>query len=119
MEFMKNDEVLDSVKNLVAYIQNSEKYQKYQQIKAKMQENEKVQTLVDEYKKVQQEIAKKTNKAKKEEVGLLKQQLERISEQLETIPIYVTYLEVQEELDTLFQQIRFFFEDYFDHTLNE
>lgn len=118
MVFMKNKEILDEVDKLVEMIKSSDKYCHYQDVLDKMKKNDQINDLIDSYKEIQKQLVKATIDKRKDEIISLEEKLKVLDQELLTYPIYVEYLTYQEELDQLFQHIKYSLEDYFDRKLN-
>lgn len=119
MENTLKDRILEEVDDLVKDIKLSPSYQRYQKITEKMKQNESLMAFIQEYKTTQQQLVKAEYQKQKDKKQELEAKLNSLSHELNQIPLYVEYLNIQEELNTMFGQIKTFFEDYFDHILNQ
>lgn len=118
MENTLHKEILEEIESLVQDIKSSSSYQTYLKITEKMKQNESLMTLIQEYKTTQQQLVKADYDKQKEKKQELEEKLNSLSHRLNQIPLYVEYLNIQEELNNTFGQIKMFFEDYFDKKLN-
>ena len=76
------DKALDEV---VKEITESKEYKKCIELKMKMKDNEEINSLVEEIKKLQKEFIRTNNLN-------IKEKLSELEKELESIPIYVTYM---------------------------
>lgn len=119
MEKFVNKEILKEVDEMITMIHQSEKYRRYEQIKEKLKKNEEIMQWITQYKKIQKQLVKAEYEKQMDQKTEYDQQLKDIQEQLNQYPIYIDYLELQEELNQLFQQIKVSFDQYLERILNE
>lgn len=102
------DKALDEV---IDCIVSSDEYQKCIQIKEQMRHNVELMTLIDEIKKLQ-----KTYVNTKSEDVL--NRLTELEEKLNSIPIYVIYMQYLEKVNEKIAFVKDFLNDYFYQLLN-
>ena len=110
---MNKEEILEKVEEIVKFIKTSDIYKNYLKSKELLSLDKELINLIEDIKKYQKEIVKNINK--KEELELkIKENLDILNEN----PIYLEYLNYQEELNnilTIFEnKINKYFEDVFN-----
>ena len=116
MESFVNNKILEKVDDIVSTIKDSKEYQDYQFLFSKLSQNEKVNDLIKEVKDLQKRIVKK--EVLQESTIDLEKQVNSLLEQLNQIPLYVEFIQKQEELDQIYQNIKDKLEQYFYMVLN-
>ena len=112
MEKFVNSLILEKVDEIIETIKESKEYQDYQFLFNKLSQNVEANNLIKEVKIIQKKIVKKESLG--ESVVDLEEQLSLLVEQLETIPLYVEFVEKQSELNDLYQGIKEKLNVYFD-----
>lgn len=99
-------DILDMAKELGTMIGNSKEMTRFKESEARMEGDDKAQTLMEEYRQLQVELVKVT-KAQKDpaEVESVKEKLLLKQEELNTYPITGSYLEARSEFDRLMKNV--------------
>lgn len=116
MEKSVNNEILNKVDEIVSEIKMSKNYQDYLFLKDKLKNNEKATNLISDIKKLQKEIVKK--ESLRQDITDTDKQLEEKINLLNQIPLYVEFIEKQEELNLTYQLLKQELDDYFNNLLN-
>lgn len=111
-----NDNILKQVDIIVDIIQNSKEYQDYLFLSNKLKQNKKANTLIKEIKRIQKEIVRK--EVLKEDTKELEKELTNLVNTLNQIPLYIEFIEIQKELNDIYQMIKEKLDDYFYQVLN-
>ena len=112
MEPLLKEQVKNEVQALVQTIKQDELYQTYLQLSEKMRQNDAIMELIDAIKKMQRQIVR--GNLSKEEITVLEEAIKEKEKRLESYPLYLDFIEVQKELDGLFQLVRNTITTYFD-----
>ncbi len=105
-------EVYKALDEVITCIQNSEEYQTCISLKEKMKDNEEIRTLVEDVKKYQKEYIRSGYDSK------IKEQLDDLEERLNTIPIYVVYLNNLTKVNERIDYVKDSLNDYVDKLFN-
>ena len=97
-------DVLKKTDELVDLIIERKEYKNYQKIQEKMEQDKEIMTLIEDVKLLQKEAVKK--KSKNEDVKELDKTIEEKLEMLNKIPIYQSYLEIEEEINVILQTVK-------------
>lgn len=111
-----NDNIITKVNEIVDVIKNSKEYQDYIYLENKLNNNKKVKDLVKKIKVLQKQIVKK--EVLKQDTKDLEKQIDEYLSILNKIPLYLEYIEKQNELNRVYQNIKSYLDDYFYNTLN-
>lgn len=101
-----------AIKEVIDCIINSKEYQECLKIKEKMKDNEDINTRVNKIKKLQKEYLK-TNSLEIEE------ELKRVEEELNRIPLYAIYNQNLEIVNQKISYVQEEINDYFYKLFNE
>lgn len=99
-----NNEILSKVDEIVSYIENSSTYKDYLLLKEKLSNNEEIKDIIDLIKSKQKELVKK--EYNKEDISLLNEELKSLEDKLNEYPLYVDYINKQDELNEVFGIIK-------------
>jgi len=116
MEKFATDEILAKVDELVEIIKKSPEYIKYNKITCKMQENKEIVSIIKEIKYLQKECV--NLEYRKQNTKEIEQKIEEKLNYLSEIPIYNEYLYLEEELDDLFQNVKYIIESHINNKDN-
>lgn len=116
MEKFVNNLILEKMDDIISTIHNSEEYRDYQFLASKLSKNDKANTLIKEVKHLQKQIVKK--EVMKESIIDLEDQMNSLLEELNRIPLYMEFVEKQQQLNCVYQNIKTRLETYFDNLLN-
>lgn len=103
-----NKEVMDSVKQVVYYIKNSDSYKKVIFLKNKMSNNSDISDIIEDIKKKQKSYVKSGFSDE-----TLKQELTILEKRLFEIPIYNEYNKYLKEVNDMIDLIRDELNNYF------
>ena len=112
-----NHEILKKLDEILDFIKNSQTYQDYQFLAKKLEQNLKATEKIAEIKKLQKQLVKKEVEGK--DTSLEDAKIKKLVESLNQIPLYVDFLEKQEELNDIYQLLHLKLEDYFEHLFQE
>ena len=115
MEKYMND-ILLKTEDLVNEIKNSNEYKKYIELKEIILSDQKIMTLIEEVKKLQQRIVR--DKYNKNDVSNLEEQLKEKLDKLDEYPMYVEFNNVQNELNDTLQVIKDLLEKHINDITN-
>ena len=99
-------EVLEKIDELVSYIKESKEYQKYINIRNKLDDNMNIKKLIEDVKKIQQELVKSEYYKDIEKAKILKESLDSKNKELKSYPIYNEYEHAIEELNEILFPIK-------------
>lgn len=91
------DKILTKTNEIIEIIKNSEEYKKYIDISNKLKKHEAIMSLIDEVKTLQKKLVKE--KSLNRDVAFIDEEINKKLELLESYPIYLEYIELQESLD--------------------
>ena len=111
-----NDNILKEIDNIVSFIKDSSEYKEYLLLKEKSEKNEKVKALISEIKTFQKEAVKR--KINNLDFDELDQKINNNLDELNKIPLYVEFINIQEELNDMYQGIKNRLDEYFYDKLN-
>ena len=111
-----NNDILNQVDNIVSIIKDSDDYKEYLYLKEKLSKHDKANTLINDIKKLQKELVKK--RVNKEDISSLEKDINDKLDSLNKIPLYVDYINKQEFLNMIYQNIKNRLDDYFYNKLN-
>ena len=83
-----NKQILDKVKEIINYIEESDNYQKYLLIKDKLKDDEEINSLLEEIKRLQKILANNKNDK------VIEESLKIKNKELNDIPLYRDYLNI-------------------------
>ena len=111
-----NNKILNEVDNIVSFIKESDTYKDYIFLKEKLSNNETAMSLINEIKTIQKQLVKK--EVNNEDIKDLDNLIKEKEEELNKIPLYIEYINKQEQLNDLYQDIKQRLDDYFYNQLN-
>ena len=111
-----NNKIIKEVDKIIDYIKKSDTYKDYIFLEDKLSKHDKANSLINEVKKYQKILVKK--ELNKEDISDLENKINSNLEELNKIPLYVEYINKQEELNDLYQQIKNNLDEYFYSILN-
>lgn len=111
-----NNNVLIKVDEIVEYLQNSDDYKRYIELKHYMEKDKEINILVNDVKILQKKAVNEEYKGI--DVSELDKEIERKLTILNNNIIYQEYIEVQSRLNEVFQNIKFILDKYFYDILN-
>lgn len=112
MENKNKKLILDKIDELVELVKNTEDYKRYSFLKKEMAKNNVLMNLINEIKKLEQNVVKK--EYYHEDVTSLRLYLDNKKKELLAYPSYQEYLYLQEDINNQLQNIRSILEDSFN-----
>ena len=97
---------------LIDYIKNTKDYKLCIKLKQQMDENEDIKKLINDVKNLQKKYIKSNYD------DSIKKELDVKNEELSSIPIYVTYNQTLEKVNSMIEYVKDNLNDYFDNLLN-
>ncbi len=107
------EKLYNAVDDVVNYIKLSDEYKNCVFLKDKMSKNQELTLLIEKIKKIQKEYVK-SNYDKN-----IKQELDKLNNKLEEIPIYNIYLENLKKVNLMIDYVKDELNDYFYKLFNE
>ena len=107
------EKVYKSLEEVINEIKNSSEYKEVLDIKEKMNENEELVELIEKVKELQKKYVRTNFDSN------IKEELDRVENKLNDIPIYNIYLEKLESVNNKINYVKDSLNDYFDNLLNE
>ena len=107
------EKVYKSLEEVINEIKNSSEYQEVLDIKEKMNENEELVELIEKVKELQKKYVRTNFDSN------IKEELDRVENKLNEIPIYNIYLEKLESVNNKINYVKDSLNDYFDKLLNK
>lgn len=108
-----NDELTSKLTEIINYIKNSSDYQKYVLINEQLKENQELTKLIADIKRLQQQAVKYESLKDLSKVATIDLHINEKLKRLETYPIYIEYIALQEDLNVLLQSIKTILDKYF------
>lgn len=119
MEKELKKKVLVKVDEVVSLIKEDELYQEYLYLANKMKKNKEIEEKIASIKRYQKESVKEEVLGNTSKVQELDQKIECLLKELESFPLYVDFLRKQEELNEVFQLVKYRLQDYLEEKTNE
>lgn len=116
MENFVNKDILDQVDLIISSIKNSDTYKYFVEVSEKLEKNDKAISMIKEVKKLQKQVVKL--EIEKKDTSLMDEKISKLIAELDRIPLYNEYVNLQKELDDIFQMIKNKLDDYFLDKLN-
>lgn len=111
-----NKIILEEIDSIIKIITSSDIYKEYNYLKDKLKDNDKVNDYIKEIKANQKLIVKK--ECLKEDYKELEDRNNYLIKELNMIPLYVEYTNIQDELNDLCQGIKIELDNYFNNIFN-
>lgn len=105
MTFYSRKEVLDQAKSLASMIANTEEVDRFKQLEAKINENKKVQENIRKIKAMQKQAVNLQAYDKKEALKNVEEQIDRLQNELDEIPVVSEFKEIQLVVNDVLQLI--------------
>ena len=109
------ENLLNKVDDLVSTIKDSKEYKHYLELEDKISNNEEILSLINEVKSIEKKIV---NGKSKDNTDKLKKELDLLINKLNEYPLYVEYIELQEEFNNLFGTIKDKLNKYFEDKIS-
>ena len=111
-----NNKILDKVDEIIDFIKDTALYKDYALLKEKLDNNDKVKSLVNSVKKTQQELVKAEAYGK--DTKELELKYNDLLSELNKIPLYKDYSDSVSKLNLMYSNIKERLDDYFYSKLN-
>jgi|SRR5690606_3380340 len=98
-------EVLEEAKQLAAMLANTEEIERFKQVEAKINENEKVQRLISRIKTLQKQAVNLQAYEKTEALKKVETEIDNVQEELDSIPIVQEFKEIQVVVNDVLQLV--------------
>lgn len=105
MKIYTRKEVLDEAKQLAAMLARTEEIERFKQLEVKINQNEKVQKLISRIKALQKQAVNLQAYDKKEALKKVEAEIDRVQEELDSIPIVEEFKEVQAVVNDVLQLV--------------
>ncbi len=115
MENMRDKDILDKIDEIIDLIKKDVMYKKYLTLKSEMEKSSEIMSKINEVKNLQKKIVKM--KYNHEDTIIYDDKLNSILKDLDENVIYHEFINIQEEIDEVLQQIRFVIQNIIDQSI--
>src|SRR5690625_3411287 len=105
MKVYTRKEVLDEAKQLATMLAKTEEIERFKQLEAKINSNEKVQRLISRIKSLQKQAVNLQAYDKKEALKKVEAEIDRVQDELDRIPIVQEFKEIQGVVNDVLQLV--------------
>ena len=105
MKLYTRQEVLDEAKQLAAMLAKTEEIERFKQIEAKINANEKIQRLVTKIKTLQKQAVNLEAYNKTKALKIVEEELKKAEEELDSIPLVQEFKEIQDIVNDVLQLV--------------
>ena len=98
-------EVLDEAKKLATMLANTEEIDCFKQVEAKLNENQKVQKLIQKIKTLQKQAVNFQAYEKREALKRIESEIDRLQEEIDSIPVVQEFKETQIVVNDVLQLV--------------
>lgn len=105
MDKIDRQEILDKARMLANIISQQEEVEVFQKAEIQIEKHERVQTLVNEIKRKQQELVNAKHLKKSNYIKQLEDELDQLNAELHGIPLVKQYQQSQTEINRYLQEI--------------
>lgn len=105
MSMYTRKEVLDEAKKLANMLANTEEIDRFKQVEAKLNENKKVQKLIQKIKTLQKQAVNFQAYDKKEALQRIEEEIDRLQNEIDEIPIVQEFKETQIVVNDVLQLV--------------
>ena len=116
MEKFVNNDIVNKMDEIVAFIKNSKEYQDYLFLSNKLSKNDRCNSLIKQVKTLQKELVKKQSCG--QNINELEKKINELVSELNIIPLYVEFVDKQQELNEIYQSIKARLDNYFNDLFN-
>ena len=103
-EYTRKD-VLDEAKKLATMLANTEEIDRFKQVEAKLNENQKVQKLIQKIKTLQKQAVNFQAYEKREALKRIESEIDRLQEEIDSIPVVQEFKETQIVVNDVLQLV--------------
>lgn len=114
MEKFVNSKIFKEMDNLVNLIKETKIYNNYLTLNNKLEENEHIKNLVNNIKTINKDLVQAEHFGRVNDIIMLEEKLEKITKDLNTIPLYNEYIKACLELSELIDGINSKMNRYFN-----
>lgn len=119
MEEELKKKVLNQLDNLILEVQKHPLYERYLLLSKKILGHQTIQSLMSQIKDYQKKEVQNEAMGNHNLSSECHFQIEKLVKELETYPLYLDFIETQQELDGIFQLVRYQLEEYFQQKLRD
>lgn len=105
MKLYSRKEVLDQAKKLAEMLANTEEIERFKEVEVKINQNEKVQRLIARIKSLQKQAVNLQTYDKKEALRKVEAEIDRVQDELDSIPIVQEFKEIQGVVNDVLQLV--------------
>lgn len=116
MENLQNNSIVSKIDEIIDSIKDSKEYQNYLFLFDKLSKNDRCNSLIKQVKTLQKELVKK--QANGQNVNELEEKINKLVSELNTIPLYVEFVDKQHDLNKIYQSIKIRLDNYFNDLFN-
>jgi cell fate (sporulation/competence/biofilm development) regulator YmcA (YheA/YmcA/DUF963 family) len=98
-------QVLDEAKKLAEMLAGTEEIERFKQVEAKLNENRKVQKLMQQIKTLQKQAVNLQAYDKKEALKKVEEELDRLQDEIDEIPVVQEFKEIQVIVNDVLQLV--------------
>lgn len=109
------ENLLNKIDDLVDTIKDSKEYKHYLELEDKIKSNKEIMSLIEEVKTKEKAIVNSKNI---NDTDSLKRELDHLLSKLDEYPLYVEYIELQEDFNNLFGTIKDKLNNYFEDKIS-
>ena len=110
---------LNSIVRFKEKLENDSEFKRYRELGVKVHQNKKLLALYEEYLNLQKEVVNLSHYQKLEAKKLKEQELQSLQDELYDNPLFNEYIQMQVELEELFQTIAHLIENHVNRYFNE
>lgn len=116
MEKSLNNLELEKLNDIINYIKSSKQYKDYIYLHNKLANNKEAISYINEIKKLQKKIVQ--NQSQNNDITILEEEINILLTKLNTIPLYVDYINKQTELNEFYNYLKNTLDNYFTDLVN-
>jgi len=105
MTVYSRNEVLSRAKELAAMLAKTDEIERFKQLEAKVNENEKIQRLVTKIKTLQKQAVNLQAYDKKKALDIVEAEIDKAQEELDNIPVVQEFQEIQVVVNDVLQLV--------------
>ncbi|GGH73837.1 hypothetical protein GCM10010978_12120 [Compostibacillus humi] len=105
MALYTRKEIIDEAKKLAQMLANTEEIERFKQVEAKINENQKVQKLIQKIKTLQKQAVNFQAYGKHEALKRADEEINRLQDELDAIPIVEEFKEIQVTVNDILQLV--------------
>ena len=116
MEKFVNNNITSKIDEIIDFITDSKEYQDYLFLFDKLSKNDRCNSLIKQVKTLQKELVKKQSHG--QNINEVEEKINELVSELNTIPLYVEFVDKQQELNEVYQGIKIRLDNYFNDLFN-